>query len=682
MLLSIGMIVKNEEKHLERCIKALLPLKNKIEYEVVIVDTGSTDRTKEIALKYTDKVYDFEWINDFAAARNYGLEKCTGKWFMFLDADEEIDDCQPLIDFLLSKESEKFNSATINLRSFEDESLSTYSTASLSRIYKNKNICFEGKIHETISVKEPVFYLNCIVNHYGYINDNGKKFIRNNSIIDELLKNNPNDIRLLSYRADSYIADKEYSKIIQIYELFKDSYLNPDTDISSYIKIVQLAIQAYLQMDKVEEAKNVYKMVKRIFTNYEVIKLDGNYYFLSYWNKLELNDEKLADKDIATYAKEYQKIYKKYHENKYDDSATVVICPRFTSQKHYAICKYTLIKYYYYNHEIKKMYEVMDSLYEKSNPFIPFAFDFERIKEFENYDRIVDIYKNLKQCNKENVFLSNVQENVQDENLYNYLMLSLTKKIDVLHSPLREYVSIYNKMEEGDIQYLENLEDLPVEYSDVLYNLMKNNVNIDDFKWLNNPSKQEQYAKILFGQHCDITKIILEYIRKKAERPNFRILGFYCILLYKILVVDNTLSDEDYLYLLDRFLEWQLEYAKYLYNNKLFEEDKIDFLPEKIQCCIYLNKANVSINNKSYKEAIGYIRLANKKDEKLIRGCNLLLPQIEEKKETEFEAYARKIKDIIINLINSGKKQEAFAVYQQYKKVNPKDTELDKYFIS
>ena len=63
------MIVKNEEAVLERCLESLKGLFE----EIVIVDTGSTDSTKEIATKYTDKIYDFQWINDFAAARNYAF---------------------------------------------------------------------------------------------------------------------------------------------------------------------------------------------------------------------------------------------------------------------------------------------------------------------------------------------------------------------------------------------------------------------------------------------------------------------------------------------------------------------------------------------------------------------------------------------------------------------------------
>ena len=84
IILSIGMIVKNEEKVLGRCLESLQPLMKQIPSELIIADTGSTDSTVEIAKKYTDNVFHFEWINDFAAARNSTLEKARGQWFLLM----------------------------------------------------------------------------------------------------------------------------------------------------------------------------------------------------------------------------------------------------------------------------------------------------------------------------------------------------------------------------------------------------------------------------------------------------------------------------------------------------------------------------------------------------------------------------------------------------------------------
>ena len=82
------MIVKNEEKVLKRCLECLKDIVD----EMIIVDTGSTDATKEIAGKYTDKIYAFPWIDDFAAARNFSFSKATMDYIYVADADEIIDE--------------------------------------------------------------------------------------------------------------------------------------------------------------------------------------------------------------------------------------------------------------------------------------------------------------------------------------------------------------------------------------------------------------------------------------------------------------------------------------------------------------------------------------------------------------------------------------------------------------
>ena len=86
--ISCCMIVKNEEKILARCLESIADLMD----EIIIVDTGSDDRTKEIAAGYTDKIYDFEWVDDFSAARNFAFSKATKDYIYSADADEVVDE--------------------------------------------------------------------------------------------------------------------------------------------------------------------------------------------------------------------------------------------------------------------------------------------------------------------------------------------------------------------------------------------------------------------------------------------------------------------------------------------------------------------------------------------------------------------------------------------------------------
>ena len=95
--ISLCMIVRDEEAVLARCLDSVREAVD----EMVIVDTGSLDRTKEIASLYTEKVYDFPWIDDFAAARNAVMDRCRGKWYFTVDCDEWLDaDLSELLAFL------------------------------------------------------------------------------------------------------------------------------------------------------------------------------------------------------------------------------------------------------------------------------------------------------------------------------------------------------------------------------------------------------------------------------------------------------------------------------------------------------------------------------------------------------------------------------------------------------
>ncbi|MDC0804956.1 glycosyltransferase, partial [Clostridium paraputrificum] len=92
MLLSIVMMVKNEERYLEKTLKSLDGIRKLIDAELVILDTGSTDSTIEIANKFTSNVYFEKWNYDFSDMRNKSISYAKGEWVLILDADEVLID--------------------------------------------------------------------------------------------------------------------------------------------------------------------------------------------------------------------------------------------------------------------------------------------------------------------------------------------------------------------------------------------------------------------------------------------------------------------------------------------------------------------------------------------------------------------------------------------------------------
>ena len=119
-ILSVGVIFKNEIRCLERCVKSLQTLRETLPCQLVMADTGSEDGSHEIAAKYADVFFDFPWIDDFSAARNAVLDRCTGVWFMWLDADEWLDEnITELVEFLENPQNwNRYGSAYLTIRNY------------------------------------------------------------------------------------------------------------------------------------------------------------------------------------------------------------------------------------------------------------------------------------------------------------------------------------------------------------------------------------------------------------------------------------------------------------------------------------------------------------------------------------------------------------------------------------
>ena len=145
-MISICIICKNEEQNIEHCLKSF----DNIGYEIVVVDTGSTDNTKEIAMKYTANVYDFEWRNDFAAAKNYAISKAANDFVMVIDSDEYLEQIDvKLLESMLKDSSEKVG--RIQRRNiFHQNEIEQENREWINRIFSKKHFHYEGRIHEQL----------------------------------------------------------------------------------------------------------------------------------------------------------------------------------------------------------------------------------------------------------------------------------------------------------------------------------------------------------------------------------------------------------------------------------------------------------------------------------------------------------------------------------------------------
>lgn len=163
MELSLCMIVKNEEDVLERCLESV---RETVE-EIIIVDTGSTDKTEEIARKYTDHVYHFPWNEDFSDARNFAFSKATKEYCMWMDADDVLEQ-QDKMALLHMKKLSSGQEDVIMMRyhvSFDEQGKPVYSYYRERIVRNNEKYRFKGRVHEAITPSGNIVYSEIAVTH-------------------------------------------------------------------------------------------------------------------------------------------------------------------------------------------------------------------------------------------------------------------------------------------------------------------------------------------------------------------------------------------------------------------------------------------------------------------------------------------------------------------------------------
>lgn len=282
--LSLCMIVKNEEDTLENCLSSSHTLFD----EIIIVDTGSLDKTKEIAKKYTSKIYDFKWEDDFSKARNFSFSKATKDYIMWLDAD----------DIILEEDLKKLIDLKQNLTPDIDMVMLKYnmgnSKNSLSyfreRIFKRENnYLWISPIHEVIIPTGNVIYRDNIAITHNKLHSKDSK--RNLRIFEKMKKDNVVfDARQTFYFARELSYAKRYDEAILEYTNFlskEDAWI--ENVISAYIDLHYI----YLEKEDIPKAMScLFKTFEYDMPRAEVcchiasiFIQKGNYKIAIYWYK-------------------------------------------------------------------------------------------------------------------------------------------------------------------------------------------------------------------------------------------------------------------------------------------------------------------------------------------------------------------------------------------------------------
>lgn len=217
-ILTISMLCSGREET-EKSLDSLKRLREKVPCELIIVDTGCDEKMKKLIAGYADEMIPFQWCDDFAKARNAGLEKANGEWFMFLDDDECFIDTEAIEAFFLTGEYKKYGSAKYIVRNYSDEARLGYHDSYLGRMTSLEwGVKFSGIIHELF---EPTWLpeklLSSVAEHFGYVyRTSAEKRAhdeRNLKLLKKALEEDEESIRMWMHLAQQYYAMEDYRNL-------------------------------------------------------------------------------------------------------------------------------------------------------------------------------------------------------------------------------------------------------------------------------------------------------------------------------------------------------------------------------------------------------------------------------------------------------------------------------------
>ncbi len=244
MKISLCMIVKNEEEVLERCLSSIKDIVD----EIVIVDTGSTDKTIELAKKFTDRVYSFDWVDDFSKARNYAFSKGSCDYLMWLDADDVILESEKIKLLELKKTSNPKDCYMMRYVTDYDQNYKPLFSFYRERIVKNSPLFrWIDPVHEVIIPSGEIEYLDIAVYHSKPKSRSEKHSSRNLDIYRSYI----NEGNSLSPRQQFY-----YARELMFNSLIDESILELEKFLKSKKGWVENNIEACQNLARCYRIKN------------------------------------------------------------------------------------------------------------------------------------------------------------------------------------------------------------------------------------------------------------------------------------------------------------------------------------------------------------------------------------------------------------------------------------------
>lgn len=685
MVLSIGMIVKDEEKYLGRCLEKLMPIISEIDSEIIIVDTGSSDNTVEIAKKYTDKVFNHKWNGSFADMRNKALSYCTGKWYFSLDADEIIDDPEPIISFFKSGEYKNYKCATVSLRNYTDsKDKSFYTMASLTRLfYRDYEFKYVGSIHEQPIWKKPIKDIQCTIDHYGYVADDEelmeRKYKRNRELLVKELEKEKDNIFYEYQIAITDSMHKENNKAVN--ELEKVYLKLSDEQKRNYRYVVTDYARLSLVIGDIEKCKKICLENMDMYITDQEYKIDLNYYLAkcyfiekkydktveAFKEYFRLLDEKKAlklqaDASLALYTiKDEEKAYENMFYACYNLKNYSGAIEYLSKMKEKDIFGKSALNLIIYSYIAEKKYK---ELYEY------YMVNFVSVEDKKNFQDILEGQKlNIsKEANKniESVFASN-------NDIYGKL-----NEIRLNNNDEKYFYEFLDKL------LAEDLNKLNCYYGDVLYVALKKRYLLNElYKRLNYDTIANfiDYCNERYGE--EFSYLLINYVFEDKD-TSFNSLRMKVIFERSALILDK-ISQNEYEKLFERYLFDGISFIKLIYSDYIIKNEMTLEVRNAEHCFFMFMMKAEEIKENDKVKYIQYLRKALDSYPYMNKGVEYLLNKIKAhmKEETlsrldnpQMNKLKKELIDNIYILMSCDKTDDAKEIIKQYEQIVGNDMEI------
>ncbi len=278
--ISVCIIAKNEEANIEKCLSSLKPYG----FEIIVVDTGSTDRTKQIAAQYADKVVDFAWCDDFSAARNFSLREASNNWIFMLDCDEWIKEMDvEELNYFRKHHPDSVGAVSRENLVSQDGQYVLNNTDNTERFFNKKLYHYTGIIHEQLAPIRgkdfPCLMLHTVIEHTGYdmtAEQRIAKGRRNLSLLHKQLAQEPDNPYVYYQLGKGYEIIQDYESACEYYG--KGLYFDVDPSLA-YVQAMVISYgNALLLTGQTETALGYEQIYDEFAVTADFVYLMGRIY--------------------------------------------------------------------------------------------------------------------------------------------------------------------------------------------------------------------------------------------------------------------------------------------------------------------------------------------------------------------------------------------------------------------